>query len=226
MLKEIAQAWRNGSLMKEVINELSDMIVDAQAVYNRAWDVCLGMARISEVETPLRDQDKQINRRERHIRRMLVEHTTLNPGQDIPGCFAVMTMAKDTERIGDLSKDIFRIGVMLDGKIRELKYADRLDHVRQEIVAEFPLLERAVRDSDDQATDQLFQVYESVKPEIKGLMNEILEDNDQPASHAGYSALLCHLLLRINAHCGNAASGVAFSVENIDFVKRGLRKKG
>lgn len=226
MLKEIARAWRNGGLMKEVIRELADMIADTEHVYIRAWDVCLGKSPSAEIEAPLRERDKQVNRRERHIRRKLVEHATLNPGQDIAGCLAVMNMAKDAERIGDLSKDIFRLGAQLEGRIRDLKYFDRMDEASQAILSEFPLLQRAVRDSDDKATDQLFEVYEAVKPKLKGLMNDILSDADQPAQHASAGALLCHLLLRINAHCGNAASGVAFSVENIDFVKRGLREQG
>jgi len=176
MLKEIARAWRSGGLMKDVIRELAEMVADAEYVYSKAWEACLGLVDLQEMEQPLRERDKQINSRERHIRRMLLEHATLNPGRDISGCLAVMTMGKDAERMGDLSKDIFRLSMRLNGSVRELKYFSRLEEIQQSILQEFPLLQQAVRKSDDEAVDALFEHYQQVKPMIKDLLDEVLSD--------------------------------------------------
>ena len=224
MLREIAKVWRRGGLMKDVVDELAQMIVDAEYVFTRAWEVCSGQAIISTTKEPLRERDKLVNEQERKIRRMLVEHMSINPGSDASGCLAVMAMAKDAERIGDLAKDIFKLGAELDGKGRELAYFERLDSVQKLLLQNFPRLQQAIRESSDEIAHEILYTYGQVKTPCKDMINDLLKD-DLPTREATITALLIHNFTRINAHIGNAASGVIFPIENIDFVSRGLREE-
>lgn len=225
MLKDFVRIWSDGGLMQDVIAELAQMVADARYVYTHAWEVCIGQAVISTTKESVREHDRAVNRQERRVRRMLVEHLTINPGQDIAGCLAVMTMAKDLERIGDLAKDVFRLGVTLDGKGRELKYAERIDALQQDLGSTFPRLERAVRTSATEEVDEIFKVYSSVKSQCRALRDEVLAD-ELPTREAAVTVLLLHVFSRINAHIGNAATGIVFPIEDIDFVSRGLRRAG
>jgi|GEM_PF-2329939 len=225
MLKQLARIWKDGGLMDDVIVELAHMVADARYVYTHAWEVCSGQAVISATEEPVRAHDKAVNRQERQVRRMLVEHLTINPRTDAAGCLAIMTMAKDLERIGDLAKDIFRLGVAMEGKGRELKYFDGLDALQRELGANFPRLERAVRSSGTEAVDDIFASYNAIKPQCRTLQEQLMAD-ELSTRDTAVTVLMLHLFSRINAHIGNAATGLVFPIEDIDFVSRGLRRAG
>jgi len=225
MLTEIARIWQNGGLMKDVVEELAGMIDDAEYVYTHAWEACTGQALVAATEESVKERDRMVNRQERQIRRMLVEHLALRPGEDAAGCLAIMSMAKDAERIGDLAKDLFKLGAELDGKAKELKYFPRLSTLQAQIAENFPRLQRAIRESSDDLAREILDAYAPVKPEFKAMRDELLADN-LPTKEAAITALLIHTFTRINAHIGNTASGVIFPLENIDFVKRGLREGG
>ncbi len=224
MLSEIAKAWRADGLMHDVIEELAQMIADCDYVFTHAWEACIGQAVISATEGPVRERDKAVNRGERDIRRMLLEHLTINPQGDASGCLAVMAMAKDAERLGDLARDVFKIGALLEGKVRELKYYDRIAAIQSKIAENLPRLERAIRDSDSDLTHEILDAYKSVKPDLKAINREILDD-ELPTREAVLTSRLVQTLARVNAHLGNTASGIIFPLQNIDFVSRGLRQE-
>ena len=118
-----------------------------------------------------------------------------------------------------------QLGVTLDGKGRELKYAERIDALQQDLGSTFPRLERAVRTSATEEVDEIFKVYSSVKSQCRALRDEVLAD-ELPTREAAVTVLLLHVFSRINAHIGNAATGIVFPIEDIDFVSRGLRRAG
>lgn len=223
MLKELAAIWRDSGIMKQVVQELGQMVADAQYVYTHAWEVCVGQAVIEETKDPLREADRAVNRGERGVRRMLVEHLTLNPGRDVSGCLAVMVMAKDIERIGDLAKDIFSLGSRFEGKARELKYFDRLDALSAKIGAYFPELQRAILDSNEEIARAILESNKGVKKECGGVLADLYADN-VGTQEAVTTALLVRHFRRVNAHLCNAASGIIFPIEDISFVSRGLKK--
>lgn len=225
MLKIIAQCWQGGGIMHDVIERLARMIVDAEYVYTHAWEVCTGQAVIDATEEPIRERDKAVNRQEREIRRMLLEHLTINPGHDASGCLAVMSMAKDIERTGDLAEDLFRLGARIEGNARKLKYFKRLSALQQQIAPNFPRLERAIRESSDDLAHEILDAYNAAKPECKQLREDLFND-ELPTREAAVTVLMIHTFTRINAHIGNTATGVIFPLENIDFVSRGLREEG
>jgi phosphate uptake regulator len=224
MLKKIRALWKDDSLMGEVVQTLGNMVSDAEYVYTHAWEACTGQAVIEATKGPLAQHDKAVNRGEREIRRKVVEHLTINPGQDASGCMAVMIMAKDIERIGDHGRNIFNVAARITCDIPEFMIFDRLAAVHGRIGELLPDLNRAILDSDEVLTHDILRRYTENKQEAKKLIGS-LPDLDVPGREAVASTLLCRFHVRVNAHIGNAASGVIFPVENIDFVSRGLKRE-
>ena len=62
-----------------------------------------------------------------------------------------------------------------------------------------------------------------MKKKTKELHNTLF-DTEMASREAVAASLLTRVLTRINAHIGNAASGVIFPLDNIDYVSRGLRE--
>lgn len=224
MLRELRKLWKDGSIMAEVMRLLAKMVADAGYVYNHAWEVCKGQALGNALEGDVKAHDKAVNAGERQVRRMLVEHLSINPGKDACGCLAAMVMGKDIERLGDQARNIFDVGSRLQAPVNEFALFPRLDRVQRAVGEQFPKLERALRDSDSETAHEILQRYQEIKKDAKAAQAALYE-TELAGSEAVDATLLCLFLTRTNAHIGNAASGVVFPLENIDFVSRGLREE-
>lgn len=224
MLKELRRLWKEGGILPDVVQRLAGMVADTSYVYGHAWEVCTGRAVAEAIRSDLKERDKAVNRGERAVRRMVLEHLTLNPGSDISGCLAVMVMAKDIERIGDHGRNIYGLACRLPKPLNDYRLFAPFDELQRRIAGHFPLLERAILDSDEALSRRLLGSYQEVKHMAKALQDALFE-TEMPSREAVVCALLSRFHTRINAHIGNAASGIIFPLENIDFVSRGLRKQ-
>lgn len=224
MLSEIRKLWKDESLMMEAVRKLGQMTADAEYVYLHAWEACKGQAHIEAIAPSLLEHDKAVNNAERAIRRMVVEHLNINPGKDVSGCLALMIMSKDIERVGDHSRNIFRIGVRIEGKIAEFAFFDRLDPVQERLGEALPMLQRAILDSSEQVAHEILERYQELKKTLKTLSKDLFTA-ELPSREMAATTFLVRFFTRINAHIGNATSGVIFPLENIDFVTRGLREE-
>ncbi len=224
MFKEFRKFWNSGGIMSDVMQGLGKMVTDAGYCYTYAWRVCSGEAVAQKIEDSLKRYDKDVNRGERAVRRMLVEHLSINPGKDVSGALAAMSMAKDIERIGDYSRNIYGIGVKMKSPVMEFELFEEICKVYDCIQGYFGKLERSILHSDEKLAHEILEDYQKNKKLLKELQTRIF-NTEMSAHEAVATALLTQCFVRINAHAGNTVSGVIFPLENIDFVKRGLREE-
>lgn len=224
MFKEIKALWRKESVMSQVVDKMAGMVENAHYVFTHAWETCRGEAVADKIRHSIKDHDKAVNIGERESRKLLVEHLTINPGEDVSGCLAVMIITKDLERLGDHARNIFTVADKYDGRIPGFRYFDELDEVYEQLNKMLPKLQRALHDFDDDLAREILDDYQAVKPLVKTLQNTLFEV-DLPSREAVTTMLLNRYMMRINAHIGNATSGIIFPIENIDFVSRGLRQE-
>ncbi len=224
MLKNLARLWRKGNIMRAAVNEMATMIRDSGEVFAQAWAGCRGSVEPDTVMTAIKERDKQVNRREREIRRLLVEHLGLNPGDDASGCLALMIMAKDAERVGDHARNVLILAGRARIKIPDMQMFTTLDQVAGTLQTVFPLLAEAILESDEERAHRVMQTYQQIKEQMKGVHDKLL-GADLPGHESMLTTLLTRDLARINSHLGNIASGIVFPLEDIDFVSRGLRRE-
>lgn len=221
MFKELIGLWKKHGLLTQVIEEFSQMLNDDGYVFSNAWRALQGKMAIQEIEKPIRERDKSVNQRERKIRRMLVEHLSLNPRQDVSGCLAMMSLVKDAERIGDYSKNIFDVGVLLKGHAREMKYFDRLSGIQDRIRNRLSQLERAFPSGDERLAKEILAGYAEIKNDCSQVLEDLFSDKLE-TQEAVSTALLSRFLKRINSHISNITSGIVYPIDQIDFVRGGI----
>src|SRR5690606_33368261 len=127
--------------------ELLEMLDHAQWMFIRANDVLRGIATAEEVQESIYRRDQAINELERSIRRKILRHLIINPGDDVPACLALMSVAKDAERIGDYCKNVFEVGRFYKQGFRIEAYHDEIDAIRVETRNLFPMVAEAFRKS-------------------------------------------------------------------------------
>ncbi|MBD3239195.1 MAG: hypothetical protein GF331_01310 [Chitinivibrionales bacterium] len=221
MLKKIVQLWKKQGVMIKAVETFGQMLDDCGYVFNESWHVFTGVAGIDEHKDRIRERDIAVNKAEREIRRLLVEHLTINPGQDVSGCLALMTMSKDAERIGDYAKNIFDLASLLGESRTNLRHLDQILEIRDRISTNMTHLKQAFLDSDEKAAHQILENYTSIKADINGLLHGLFTE-ELPTMEALGTVLLLRYLKRINSHVSNVASGIIFPIDKIDFVRGGL----
>lgn len=221
MLRQIIALWKGESFMKKVVGEFGEMLGDTEYLYIHAWEALVGPAVVDKIPQPFYDRDMAVNSREREIRRMLAQHLSIHPRQDISGCLAMMSLVKDAERIGDYSKNIFEVAVMLQAVAQQMKYLERLSSTQRRIADRFPLLRKAFLESDENAARKILKDYAPIKGECNRILSDLLSE-ELPTREAVASSLLSRFLKRINSHMSNIASGIIYPLDKIDFVRGDL----
>ena len=221
MLRELIVLWKHHGFMKKVVEEFARMLKDDAFVFSNAWGTIEGRVAIEEITTPIHERDKGVNEREREIRRMLLEHLSVNPGQDVSGCLVMMSLVKDAERIGDYAKNIFDLAVILKGGATEMKYFARLQTIQGKLAGHLGALEQAFLDGNQEIAQRILNDYTPIKNECSRVLNDLFPDT-LSTREAVATALLSRFLKRINSHISNVASGLMYPLDRIDFVRGGI----
>ena len=221
MLKQLIAIWKGEPFMKKVVENFGEMLSDNETVFNRAWAVFLGQAVTEQTKQDFYDLDITINSFEREIRKLCLEHLTIRPGHDVSGCLVMMSLVKDAERIGDYSKNIFEVGILLEGNSKDMKFFERLSSTQSKIADHFPKLRKAFLESDDNLARQLLDEYAPIKSECNSILHDLFSEQ-LSTREAVATALISRYLKRINSHTSNIASGIIYPLDQIDFVRGGI----
>jgi phosphate transport system protein len=221
MLKQLIGVWKNQAFMAKVVEEFVQMLRDDEFIFSNAWKLLQGQTQLQDIEQTMHDKDKRVNKQERAIRRKLLEHLSVNPGQDVSGCLVLMSVVKDAERLGDYAKNIFDLSIVLNGHAREMKYFERLTGIQGKIQVHLGQLAEAFGENKEELAKSILDGYAPLKEECSKVLDELI--NDQlPTQEAVATALLSRFLKRINSHTCNIASGLVYPVDQIDFVRGGI----
>jgi phosphate transport system protein len=218
MFRQLYSALTSENTINRAFEDLTQMLRHGAWMFDRANEVLHSTASADEVRQPLYDRDQAINELERSIRRKVLRHLTVNPGHDVAICLALMSVAKDAERIGDYCKNVFEVGHFYREGFHVPKYQEPLDRVAGQMTGMFDLVIKATRDSDDKLAHQALTRAIQVRQHCDRLIEELFRDEHQIAFHeaVAYSLLARHYK-RVAAHLANIATAVLGRLEDLDF---------
>jgi len=176
MLREIIGVWKHHQFMGKVVHEFGQMLKDDEYVFSNAWNAIDGQVQTEAVKQLIHEKDKSVNKREREIRRMLMEHLSINPGQDVSGCLVMMSLVKDAERIGDYSKNIFDLAVVLKQDAKQMKYFGKLVSIHDKLEAQIGQLEKAFLDGNQDISQAILKEYAPIKDSCSRILNDLFTE--------------------------------------------------
>ena len=218
MFRQLYSALTSENTVNMAFEDLTQMLKHGTWMFERANEVIHSTKSADEVRQPLYDRDQAINELERSIRRKVLRHLTVNPGHDVAICLALMSVAKDAERIGDYCKNVFEVGHFYREGFHVPKYQLPLDKVAEQMVELFGRVIEAVRGSDDGEARQALARAVEIRSQCDWLIEELFRDEDKIAFHeaVAYSLLARHYK-RVAAHLANIATAVLGRLEDLDF---------
>jgi phosphate uptake regulator len=201
--------------LADVEDRFVGMLSDGRHVFDLAMSARLGGADPDSVADSLYKTEERTDEAEREIRRRVIVHASVYGTADLAACLMYMSIAKDAERIADLSKNVFElsqaVGPPPPGELRDDLIATR-DEVSPMIVE----AARIFADDDQEAAHDFIERARAVQRHcmrwIVRLVREVVEV-PQPAA----SALTYRHMARISANLVNIISAVVMPLDQLDY---------
>jgi phosphate uptake regulator len=207
--------WLQGDGLDEVQEVFLGLLGDDRHVFDLAMAARVGGADPATIAEGLFAAEERTDEAERKIRRLVLVHASVRGAADIPACLMYMSIAKDAERIGDLSKGLFGIAESI-GAPPPGELLDELISLRDEISPMIPEAGRIFSDDDRDAAHDFIErsreLQRRCRHRIEGLLREEA-DLPQPAA----SVLTFRHLARIVANLLNIVSAVVVPLDQLDY---------
>ena len=206
MLRHFWGGSKPGGLINDALEEIYRMLEQEQEMFEAAANALMtGQAPQVDVEK----EDEDINVGERMVRRLVFEHLTVNPEQDLPASLTLIGIVHDVERIGDYSKSLLELGRLRPSGLHEGgKYASACDEIRNMIVPMIGQTLKALRESDPDLSEDVMRQHREVKKRTDELLEAAMQDTDVHRDAVLYS-VGSRFFRRLSAHLSNIASSIA-----------------
>jgi Na+/phosphate symporter len=144
-------------------------------MYRMVADVLLRKVPAEKIRDQIYAKDKQVNQKEREIRRKLVSHLSLSLA-DAPTCLVIMSVVKDIERIGDYCKNIFEVANIYTISDSQARYAGPLQEIGEEITRLFDKGRKAFGESDEPLAMEVIGEEQVIAKKCDMLIKQVLSD--------------------------------------------------
>lgn len=216
MIAQIVAALRAHATLRTAFEIYNSMIEDVKKIYALAMKALRGEESVEDVRDRLYALDREVNEKERTIRRALVNHLALRAGQDAPACLVLMSVVKDTERLGDYCKNLFEVAEMFGQSLAQGRYMTPLVEISDKVRTLIARTGEAFIRSESDIARSVVRESHTIASECDMILKQLIQD-DLPTQKAVAYSLLSRYFKRLARHLGNIASSVLVSVDAIDF---------
>lgn len=159
-------------------------------------------------------EDEVVNAHERAIRRMVLEHVSSSPRDEVALSLVLVSIVQDAERLGDLAKNLGKTAD-LAAHPRMGPHVDALRPVRDRVQAAFPRVRDAFVASDEAAAREVMDAHDRTKTDLADYVQRLAAADDLTSNLGVVLATAGRMIGRTSAHLSNIASGVALPFDQI-----------
>ena len=172
-----------------------------------------------DVDLNIRDQDLEINKYEREVRRNVFNHLVVGGKADLPSALVLVSIIVDIERIGDYTKNIVELALDHPGKLKGGRFEKNLQRV--EVAVEDNLIKtRACFETGDKKLAlKLLKEYKWVNDVCDDSLIALIKEDDKDIRSGDSVALGIYFrwLKRINSHLRNITTSVVNPFDRIGY---------
>lgn len=213
MLERIFGPAQSSPLIDAAFRDISEMLEQSQRMLDHALAALL---ENQELAVDLDEMDDKVDEGERMVRRSVLEHLAVNPGQDLVASLLLASMVQDAERVGDFARGLGEL-LPLAKEPRQGPFRDELLEIARQLRPLFGLTAAAFRGDDPEKAREVITVHTRHKAQLLDLTRRVAE-SDLSAAMAVVYAGAARILRRIGAHLANVASAV---VQPYDRIRHG-----
>jgi phosphate transport system protein len=216
MIKQLISIFRGESPLQTAstsftrMMELTQaMLIDASAAY---WSGNQG----PEERTRLYEQDVQVNKLERTIRKQIVAHLSGPVPSDVPYGLLMMSLVKDVERLGDYAKNLSELPTFCPDPFPDDACTGELREITRAVETLTREGAQVFASADRERAKELTIEGRSVAKRCDTLVRNIAA-SEYSASLAVKMSLGTRFYKRIEGHLLNVLSGVIMPLHKLDY---------
>lgn len=216
MLKQIIDIWRSRNTEGRLYDEFVEMLGMDWEMFEIVMEVVAGRVKPDDIQDDLFRRDIEVNRKERSIRKQIVESLSVRgENTTVPASLVLMSVVKDAERVGDYCKNLLETAQMMQKPVEELRYCQEVLEIGQHVSKIFKDSIRAFSEEDEELAREIIE-DESLNNKRCDALIETIARSDLDANEAVSTALWIRFLKRIEAHLSNICSSVVLPVHRLD----------
>jgi phosphate uptake regulator len=204
--KSIYDALTKAPLLENAYNDASEMHKLAKEMFEESTKCLIGCD--VDVAKKLGLEDKRINKREKRVRRKVMEYLAVTSAPNLNASLVLISIVIDYERIGDLCKNIAQLCIEYPADFGEEDYSKDINLMKDNISKMFDLTLVAMEQSDEEKAKEVIAIHDKVKGIHNSIIKKLNEDDKISTTNAISYALLTGYFRRINAHLANICTGV------------------
>ena len=202
---------RSPALLDQALSDMTDMLTIAHEM----WSVASARLLDNDVLlVDLQQMDRDVNARERNVRRKVLEQFSLDPKRDMVFSLVLISIVQDAERVGDLAKSIAEVAAYAQAP-RMGADVVRLRRCRDRVLSMLGATRDAFAQADEEKARQVMSDHALVKEELRLFLSDIVSREDLSANTAAVLSLGARMISRTSSHLSNIASSVALPFDQI-----------
>lgn len=214
---KILELFKKETLLNQVLIEIDQMFAKNKQMFKAATDFLFDN---QAVEVDIGKADKELNVFEIKIRRKIFEHLSINPSKDLAFSLIIIDVARDTERVGDFCKNLYKLGTNFQTLKENCKYLPELQKMREYISSLIEEVHLAFRKSDEAVAKKAIKQYrEIINIRVNEMQQDIASDKTLTSRETLVLVLTSRFFRRITAHLINIATSVVNEFPKMRYTK-------
>jgi phosphate uptake regulator len=218
MFRSLANFFRGVDWTDAVVEQFDEMLGLAETNFLLCADHLVDAEDIHSIRDELYRRDRQINSRERRLRRRIIAYLATSPSEhDIPTAFILTTLVKDAERIGDYVKNLYEVHhIHGESGFDRAAYDRYYDGIRTRMRRLFGEVRTCFRESDAEKAHAVISQGRELMRRCEESIRAIAA-GDHTVPEAVALVLTGRHYKRILAHLVNIATAVVVPADRLDF---------
>ena len=218
MFKKWLAIFKKDTLMDRAYQRSFDMLAITLAMCMEA-KVDLRQREDSEIDLSMKEKDKEVNKYEREVRRMVFNHLAVQGTADLPSGLALVSIIIDIERLGDYAKNMLELAVDHPGKLEGGVFEEELMRIEMAVEDSFSQTKMCFERGDAALALELLDKYAWVNDVCDNIVKAVVKEKDSNIRPGDASALVLYVrwLKRINSHLRNITTSVVNPFDRIGF---------
>lgn len=195
----------------EMLKQTREMFIQAQHSLRETDD--------NNVQVDIYNQDIEINKFEREVRRNVMNHLITSGPESLPSGLVLVSIIIDIERIGDYTKNMVELALNHPGKLQGNSFEEELLKIETAIKEKFEATRICFQKAEKDNAEQLLQKYSWINRTCDNLVFDLIHEKDKSISAGDSAALALYIryLKRINSHLSNILTSVVNPFDRIGF---------
>jgi len=166
------------------------------------------------LEIDLSARDDVVNEGEQAVRRLVLEHLSIDPERERIQSLILVAAVQEAERIGDLAKSLAAASTLADAP-RLSHHAEPLRQLRERLFRLLGETRRGFVKADAQAAHRVMQEHNEVKAFVADYLETIAHADDVTSNEAVVYAISARMMSRISSHLSNIVSSTLVPFDQI-----------